>query len=119
MVECEVNEKEVFEFADEIRNWASEIKPAESEEDEVCELDNGRLDMTSDIGKFVEFEVCEEWKVTNFRWDLAREVACEDGEGVDAVRGGVTCDTIPVTTIGVWVPRGKDVRVVEGLFDFE
>lgn len=50
---------------------------------------------------------------------MAREMAREDGEVVDAVRGGVTCDTIPVTAIGVWVPRGKYVGVVEGLLDLE
>ena len=70
MVECEVNESEVFEFADEIRNWASEIKPAESEEFEVFEIDNGRLNSTSDVGLFVEFKGFEVWEVTNFRWDF-------------------------------------------------
>ena len=52
-------------------------------------------------------------------WDLAREMAREDGEVVDAVRGGVARDTILVTAIGVLVPRGKYVGVVEGLFDLE
>ena len=87
----------------------------------MFEIDNGRLNSTSDVGLFVEFKGFEVWKVTNFRWDLARElVVSSDGEGVDAVRGGVTCDTIPVSTaIGVCFPRGKDVGVVEGLFDLE
>ena len=63
----------------------------------------------------MKFKSVEKRKVTHFMWDLARE----DGEVVDAVRGGVTCDTILVTAIGVLVPRGKCVGVVEGLFDLE
>ena len=82
-------------------------------------FDSGRLDRTSEIGKLVKFKSVEKRKVTHFRWDLAKEMAREGGEVVNAVRGGVTCDTIPVTAIGVWVPRGKYVGVVEGLFDLE
>lgn len=44
---------------------------------------------------------------------MAREMAREDGEGVDAVRGEVTCDTIPCTAIDVF--GSQDVGVVEGL----
>ena len=67
----------------------------------------------------MEFEGLEEREVTDLGWDLARKISGEDSERVDAVGGGVACDTIPIAAIGVWVPGGEDVGVVEGFFDLE
>lgn len=46
-------------------------------------------------------------------------VVGEDGEGGDAVGGSVAFDAVPMAAVGLRVPGGEDVGVVEGLFDVE
>lgn len=50
--------------------------------------------------------------------DFAGETA-GDGEGVDAVAGAVALEEVPFATVGLWVPGGEDVRIIEGLLYLE
>lgn len=120
VVEGQVEEGEVLELAEEVRNWAGEVVPVEPEKGEALELSNGGRDGAGEVGLFAEIESFEEREVTHRGRDLAGEWTGDDGEGVDTIGGGVTCDDVPVdAAVCVWFPRGKDVGVVEGGLDFE
>ena len=76
-----------------------------------------------DSREFVEFEGLEVREVGYGRWDLGREIGVgdvvHDGEGYDTVRFAVALDGVPIAAISVGVPGGKEVGVVEVLFELE
>lgn len=69
------------------------------------------------MGEVVQVDHLQVREVADGGRDLAREGAVKDGELSDAVGGVVAGDAVPVAAVGVGLPRGQDVRVVEGLLD--
>lgn len=65
----------------------------------MSKFGDGRGDGTGEIREFSENKGLEIGKVTDGGGDLAGEVSAEDGEGDDAVGGGVAFDLVPIAAV--------------------
>ena len=65
----------------------------------MSQLGNGRWDFPAKICEFSELKHLEIRKVTNSRWDLAGDVAGEDGECTYTASVEVTIQTVPEPTM--------------------
>lgn len=79
----------------EIGDGAGEVDPGDVEEVEVLQLGDGIRNGAREVGELVEHYLLEVRKVSYGIWDPAREVTLEDGELDDAVGGEVAFDTVP------------------------
>lgn len=114
LVEGEVEVGEVLELAEEGGDWAGEIEPAEAQEIKVLELGEGLWDRAGEVGELVEGEGLEVSEVADGGGNLAGKVVGEEEEGYDAVGLVVALEAVPVAAVGVRVPGGEEVGVVEG-----
>ena len=105
--------------AEELRDLSGDVGPADGEVLEVGELGEGGRDGASEALVLDEDEVLEVREVADLGRDLGGGEAAGDDEGVDAVGLAVAGDAVPLAAVGVWVPRGEDVRVVEGSLELE
>lgn len=79
----------------EIGDGAGEVDPGDVEEVEVLQLGDGIRNGAREVGELVEHYLLEVRKVSYGIWDPAWEVTLEDGELDDAVGGEVAFDTVP------------------------
>lgn len=91
-------------MAEEVRDRAGDVGPAEAQLLEALKLGNGGLDWSGKIGLLVKLKCFKIRQVTDLGRNLTGESPGEEGEGVDAVCGGVTGDRVPVTAVCLWVP---------------
>lgn len=119
VVEGQVEITEVGKGGEELGDGTGEVKIGEADHLEVLELGKGLGDGAGDVGEVAEDEGLEIGKVGDGRGDLTGEFAGENGEGNNAVSGGVAVDAVPVAAVAGRVPRSEDVGIVEGLLDGE
>lgn len=119
IVEGEIEIVEIWESGEEIWDGAGEIGPAETDHGEVFEFGDGRLDVAGEVGELAEDEGLEVGEVADVRRDLSGDLAAEYCEGGDAVCDLVAFELVPAATVGLGVPRGKEIGVVEGFLDLQ
>ena len=120
LVEGEVEDIKVPELAEEVRDRSGETVPVHPEGAEFLELGDLLGDGSREVGLLAQVYVLQVRKVTDLRRYRPREAAAEGLERDHAVASTAAFDDVPFgAAVGVGLPRGQDVGVVEGFLDLE
>lgn len=119
LVVGEVEKGEAFEAGDELRDRARDGGPADHERLQAFDGADRRRNGAHELGLPREDERVQVRDLGELHRNLAGEAFGVDSDGGDAVGGLVAGDEGPSAAVGFRVPRGEDVRVFEGVLDFE